>query len=97
MHVYLRITNTPGGAFQTEESAQLRQTWVDGTPGTRGSGHVRVQPRMRVPEGWLDGIGNSAKKRLAGNAVCSPQAAAALRLLVPRVLEALRSNVLTRT
>ena len=44
---------------------------------------------MMFPEGWLDGIGNSAKKRLAGNAVCSPQAAAALRLLVPRVLEAL--------
>ena len=44
---------------------------------------------MMFPKGWLDGIGNSAKKRLAGNAVCSPQAAAALRLLVPRVLEAL--------
>ena len=44
---------------------------------------------MMFPEGWLDGAPNSVKKRLAGNAVCSPQAAAAIRLLVPRVLEAL--------
>ena len=44
---------------------------------------------MMFPEGWLSEVPNSAKKRLAGNAVCPPQAATAIRMLVPRVLEAL--------
>jgi len=44
---------------------------------------------MMLPEGWLAGVSNSAKKRLAGNAVCPLQAAAGVRLLVPRVLAAL--------
>lgn len=35
-----------------------------------------------MPEGWLDGISNTAKKRLAGNAVVAPQAELALRLLL---------------
>jgi hypothetical protein len=46
---------------------------------------------MMFPQGWIDGA-NSVKKRLAGNAVCSPQAVTAIRLLVPRVLEALKQE-----
>jgi site-specific DNA-cytosine methylase len=43
---------------------------------------------MMLPEDWLAGLSNSAKKRLAGNAVCPPQAEQALRGLLAR-LEAL--------
>lgn len=39
---------------------------------------------MGMPVGWLDGISNTAKKRLCGNAVVSAQAEAALRELVRR-------------
>lgn len=37
---------------------------------------------MMLPEGWLSGVSNTAKKRLAGNAVVPWQAEAALRLLL---------------
>jgi hypothetical protein len=37
---------------------------------------------MMLPEGWLDGMSNSAKKRLAGNSVVPLQAEAAIRLLL---------------
>jgi DNA (cytosine-5)-methyltransferase 1 len=36
---------------------------------------------MGMPAGWLDGVSNTAKKRLAGNAVVTRQAVAALTLL----------------
>lgn len=36
---------------------------------------------MMLPEGWLAGVSNSTKKRLAGNAVVPRQAEAALRAL----------------
>ena len=35
-----------------------------------------------LPKGWLDGMSNSAKKRLAGNSVVPLQAEAAIRLLL---------------
>gem|GEM_PF-4212002 len=38
-----------------------------------------------LPENWLDGVSNSAKKRLAGNAVVPLQAVVALRLLMKRL------------
>lgn len=37
---------------------------------------------MGLPEGFLDGISNTAKKRLCGNAVVARQAVAALEELL---------------
>lgn len=37
---------------------------------------------MMLPAGWLEGLSNTAKKRLAGNAVIPAQAVAALRQLL---------------
>jgi hypothetical protein len=38
-----------------------------------------------LPEGWLDGVSNSAKKRLAGNSVVWLQAAVAIHELRARL------------
>ncbi len=40
---------------------------------------------MAIPPGTLDGISNTAKKRLCGNAVVAPAAELALRLLAEGV------------
>jgi len=41
---------------------------------------------LGMPQGWLDGVSNTAKKKLAGNAVVTRQAEAALRELTAKRL-----------
>jgi len=52
--------------------------------GTRSLNGEFTEWMLGMPKGWLDGVSNTAKKRLAGNAVVTSQAVAALSLLLER-------------
>lgn len=73
-----------GPAIARHERAFGRPAPWPVVAGTRSLSGDFTAWMMDVPEGWLNGISNTAKKRLCGNAVVARQAELALRALVAR-------------
>lgn len=84
------VARMPDGTLKDYGPALARHAEVLGRPwppplqGRNLNGDF-AEWMMMLPEGWLDGIGGTAKKRLAGNGVVPPQAEMALRCLLERL------------
>ena len=73
------------GPALARHAAVLGRPWPAPTIGRSLNGDFSAW-MMMFPKGWLDGLSNGAKKRLAGNAVVTRQAVAALSELGDRLL-----------
>jgi hypothetical protein len=69
------------GPSLRRHAAVLGRSWPEPLYGRSLNGDFS-EWMMMLPEGWLGGVSNAAKKRLAGNACVPLQGEVAIRLLV---------------
>lgn len=75
-----------GPAIRRHELAFGREAPWPVVEGTRSLSGNFTEWMMMLPAGWVDGVSNTAQKRLCGNAVVTRQAALALRVLLGETL-----------